>query len=505
MVKLVKSSRPISRSSWPISSNQHNIVQYIALDWCCPIHIGQCIALDWLWPIHIVQVKRNRIRNGSGSGSLLLLVPPTFPISWVERSTMKDLERADEELQQAQKMSADGILKSICHIVQDDTGQSGHRLGRLVQISEDRPAYRSEFNQDDGKIGLIVQADLTIVLADQFKSAQYRPVHHPGLDLSDPYRPVHRPGLALADPYRLGIGGSGIIIDSDGTVLTHACSNFSLDSRSKSNEDHDLTLLKIQSEIPLPTTTFDYLEDYKGRELISFEHLLSRRAYPSQNEVNKDGNLMLSDEEFISKIDYKNFHLRGPMAWGKGIWLGWRGTSFGSAVVMRLGGGVDTRRGGDGVRRVGRKKKEARVEENGREAEKIWKTKSSPAGAVGFHLNVRVICVVRWIVREDVGDIKSVVGLQMSRNRSELPRAEFRIGAGGELFFAKTNKDKIARIENDSPAVLAIGLRMVCRTEIKRGVKALPKFSPEMADELDISIRGNTPRESMQADDFVEK
>ncbi|PKU77360.1 putative protease Do-like 14 isoform X2 [Dendrobium catenatum] len=129
--------------------------------------------------------------------------------------------------------------------------------------------------------------------------------------------------------HKKGIGGSGIIIDSDGTVLTRACSNFSLDSRSKinislndgrkflgtileSNEDHDLTLLKIQSEIPLPTTTFDYLEDYKGSELISFEHLLSRRAYPrpsSQNEVNKEGNLMLSDEEFISKLDYKNFHL----------------------------------------------------------------------------------------------------------------------------------------------------------------------------------------------------
>ncbi|KAH0465034.1 hypothetical protein IEQ34_005137 [Dendrobium chrysotoxum] len=79
-----------------------------------------------------------------------------------------------------------------------------------------------------------------------------------------------------------GIGGSGIIIDSDGTVLTRACTGFSLDSRSKiiisphdgiefletfleSNEDHDLTLLK--------------------------------------------GNLRLSDEELMSKIDIYNFHL----------------------------------------------------------------------------------------------------------------------------------------------------------------------------------------------------
>ncbi|KAL0922610.1 hypothetical protein M5K25_006608 [Dendrobium thyrsiflorum] len=126
-----------------------------------------------------------------------------------------------------------------------------------------------------------------------------------------------------------GIGGSGIILDSEGTVLTRACSGFSLDSRSKinislhdgrefsgtileSNEDHDLTLLKIQSEIPLPTTTFDYLKDYKGSGLISFQRLLRRRAYPrpsSQNELDSEGNLMLSDEEFMSKIDINNFHL----------------------------------------------------------------------------------------------------------------------------------------------------------------------------------------------------
>lgn len=31
----------------------------------------------------------------------------------------------------------------------------------------------------------------------------------------------------------VGIGGSGIIIDSEGTVLTPACAGFSLDSRSK--------------------------------------------------------------------------------------------------------------------------------------------------------------------------------------------------------------------------------------------------------------------------------
>ncbi|KAI0519407.1 hypothetical protein KFK09_006854 [Dendrobium nobile] len=126
-----------------------------------------------------------------------------------------------------------------------------------------------------------------------------------------------------------GIGGSGIIIDSEGTVLTPACAGFSLDSRSKinislhdgrefsgtileSNEDHDLTLLKIQSEIPLPTTTFDYLKDYKGRGLISFHRLPIRRAYPrpsSQNELDNEGNLMLSDEEFMSKIDINNIHL----------------------------------------------------------------------------------------------------------------------------------------------------------------------------------------------------
>ncbi|KAI0519388.1 hypothetical protein KFK09_006834 [Dendrobium nobile] len=103
-------------------------------------------------------------------------------------------------------------------------------------------------------------------------------------------------------------GGSGIIIDSNGTVLTHARNIFSPDFKSKINvslhdrrkfsgtilevnEDHDLALLKIQSEIPLPTTMFGSLGNYKARELISIHRLIRKKAYPrtsSQNEVDEE-------------------------------------------------------------------------------------------------------------------------------------------------------------------------------------------------------------------------
>ncbi|PKU77362.1 putative protease Do-like 14 isoform X2 [Dendrobium catenatum] len=131
-------------------------------------------------------------------------------------------------------------------------------------------------------------------------------------------------------------GGSGIIIDSNGTVLTHARNIFSPDFNSKINvslhdrrkfsgtilevnEDHELALLKIQSEIPLPTTMFGSLGNYKARELISIHRLIREKAYPrtsSQNEVDEEDNLMLVDEEFKSTMDYEKFSLGcgGPIA-----------------------------------------------------------------------------------------------------------------------------------------------------------------------------------------------
>ncbi|KAH0464802.1 hypothetical protein IEQ34_004905 [Dendrobium chrysotoxum] len=124
-------------------------------------------------------------------------------------------------------------------------------------------------------------------------------------------------------------GGSGIIIDSNGTVLTLARNIFSLDSRSKINvslhdrrtfsgtilevnEDYDLALLKIQSEIPLPTIMFGSLGNYKRRELISIERLFRKKAYPrtsNQNEVDEEDNWMLSGEEFIPRLLYEKFYL----------------------------------------------------------------------------------------------------------------------------------------------------------------------------------------------------
>ncbi|KAL0922594.1 hypothetical protein M5K25_006590 [Dendrobium thyrsiflorum] len=126
-----------------------------------------------------------------------------------------------------------------------------------------------------------------------------------------------------------GTGGSGVIIDSNGTVLTNARNivspnfrrkiNVSLHDRRKFsgtilevNQYHDLALLKIQSKIPLPTTMLGSLGNYKERELISIHRLLRKKAYPrtsSQNEVDEEGNLMMSDEEFRSALDNGNFSL----------------------------------------------------------------------------------------------------------------------------------------------------------------------------------------------------
>ncbi|KAL0922612.1 hypothetical protein M5K25_006610 [Dendrobium thyrsiflorum] len=136
------------------------------------------------------------------------------------------------------------------------------------------------------------------------------------------------PAVVIVSP-EMGTGGSGIIIDSNGTVLTLARNIFSLDSRSKIivslhdrrkfsgailevNEDYDLALLKIQSEIPLPTIMFGSLENYKRRELISIERLFRKKAYPrtsGQSEVDEEDNLMLSSEEFIPRLLYEKFYL----------------------------------------------------------------------------------------------------------------------------------------------------------------------------------------------------
>ncbi|PKU73587.1 hypothetical protein MA16_Dca013107 [Dendrobium catenatum] len=51
------------------------------------------------------------------------------------------------------------------------------------------------------KICLIVEEDLTIVQADQFKSEENRTEHRPEFKLSDPDRPAHRPKFVLADIY----------------------------------------------------------------------------------------------------------------------------------------------------------------------------------------------------------------------------------------------------------------------------------------------------------------
>ncbi|XP_028551815.1 putative protease Do-like 14 [Dendrobium catenatum] len=109
---------------------------------------------------------------------------------------------------------------------------------------------------------------------------------------------------------KLRDGGSGIIIDSDGTVLTQARNvfspvfrgkvNVSLHDRRKFsgnilkvNKYHDLALLKIQSEIPLPTIMFGSLGNYKRSELISVERLFREKDYPrisSPNDVGEEGN-----------------------------------------------------------------------------------------------------------------------------------------------------------------------------------------------------------------------
>ncbi|KAI0519383.1 hypothetical protein KFK09_006829 [Dendrobium nobile] len=117
------------------------------------------------------------------------------------------------------------------------------------------------------------------------------------------------PAVVTVSPEK-GDGGSGIIIDSDGTVLTQARNIFSPVFRGKINvglhdrrkfsgtilkvnKHHDLALLKIQSEIPLPTIMFGSLGNYKRSELISVERLFREKDYPrisSPNDVGEEGN-----------------------------------------------------------------------------------------------------------------------------------------------------------------------------------------------------------------------
>ncbi|PKU77078.1 Putative protease Do-like 14 [Dendrobium catenatum] len=136
------------------------------------------------------------------------------------------------------------------------------------------------------------------------------------------------PAVVTVSPEK-GDGGSGIIIDSDGTVLTQARNvfspvfrgkvNVSLHDRRKFsgnilkvNKYHDLALLKIQSEIPLPTIMFGSLGNYKRSELISVERLFREKDYPrisSPNDVGEEAKLMLSGEEIIPRWKYEQFYL----------------------------------------------------------------------------------------------------------------------------------------------------------------------------------------------------
>ncbi|PKU71779.1 hypothetical protein MA16_Dca008308 [Dendrobium catenatum] len=70
-----------------------------------------------------------------------------------------------------------------------EQGRYGHRPSRLVQISVDQPEHRPGCTPGRLKIGLIFQVDLTIILADQFKSGENYPEHRPIFELADIYRP----------------------------------------------------------------------------------------------------------------------------------------------------------------------------------------------------------------------------------------------------------------------------------------------------------------------------
>ncbi|PKU69969.1 (-)-alpha-terpineol synthase [Dendrobium catenatum] len=77
----------------------------------------------------------------------------------------------------------------FCREKLTQVGRSGHRPGRSVQIKEDRPEHRPGCKTGRLKIGLIVQADLTIILADHFKSEKNHPDNSPGYELAEIYRP----------------------------------------------------------------------------------------------------------------------------------------------------------------------------------------------------------------------------------------------------------------------------------------------------------------------------
>ncbi|PKU82586.1 hypothetical protein MA16_Dca017519 [Dendrobium catenatum] len=71
----------------------------------------------------------------------------------------------------------------------EEQGRYGHRLGRSIQISEDRPEHRSGCTPGRLKTGLIVPGDINIVLADQFKLGENHLEHRPGYELADIYHP----------------------------------------------------------------------------------------------------------------------------------------------------------------------------------------------------------------------------------------------------------------------------------------------------------------------------
>ncbi|PKU87612.1 hypothetical protein MA16_Dca009784 [Dendrobium catenatum] len=70
----------------------------------------------------------------------------------------------------------------------EEQGRYVHQPGRSVQISEDQPEHHLGCTPGRLKNGLIFQADLTIILADQFKSWENCPEHRPIFELADIYR-----------------------------------------------------------------------------------------------------------------------------------------------------------------------------------------------------------------------------------------------------------------------------------------------------------------------------
>lgn len=124
------------------------------------------------------------------------------------------------------------------------------------------------------------------------------------------------------------IGGSGIILDSKGTILTRTHNVWPLDGRTKINvslpdgriflgtileadKSHGIALLKIQSKIPLPITTLGSFRNCeRGSKVISIEHPLRRGPYPrssSQNEGDEEGDSCMTHDESVIKYLHENY------------------------------------------------------------------------------------------------------------------------------------------------------------------------------------------------------